>query len=1067
MSLPATDHMLEGLRMARRLGSQSLAVITGRDPMLRSMCGLDFPALGWPPPVAEEEPADSFELLLAMQRIVASEPDVIMTCSNELETTMAIVAASRVNSAAKAMLMFSADTNAVYSGVGGALAHLMAPTGWHFTQSSSCRVFGTSANFVQAYRDKFGSDPSSLDAAALGAALAVMSAVEQTTFEGEDTEKNLLLTQTLRSGQGTNTSYGYVQFGFNGTSPRQALTLQLVAEELSWTSKIVTETNLSSLVYPLPDWVSKSQGGASTCDGEGPGYIINPNILLNSSSGAECLPCPAGETGSANSQYCKVCPAGTFNLRAGSPCFQCDRGADCQRQGTALPPSMPGYYRLDAHPGGVPYFALCLWPSLCLGNNECSGSNAGVLCSSCTPGHTNVGFFRNRGVCGDCFPIPVLVLFLLIYIGIVYFIIAKTAQASEQGQLWKRVVAYCQLCCAASKGGYLTAMNPFLELVTDMILFPFHSVLGPDCWFAGGVAKEVYVVIVGVAMLPCLVLGTAVFFIVWRGIEQTRGRKRRHGSTAAGDRAKIVKDYFSTVAKDTTRWSVATLYLLYCPTLAVNVGSVSFMSLDALRLRFFPDVLASDVVSVSIISVSIAVLFGLGVPTFLWLIIRRLKRRHLLKDSQWQYVFGMLYNDMKPDFWYFEILLFFQKFVFMLATAIPFELMRIFVLMAIGFIHTVSLLLTHPFSSAGGYILIKLEFSFLFSLIIILACQVLLVWASAQPSAAYWGYLQVAVPVCVLTAHAVFAFLALRAFLISAVYHPLVLKAISMPEAMSRSERFLFSTVSLPRISWDREHQRINFLGFSHWQRKRLTECILSALDAYVFTRHAKPVFHASFLCVAVDQAIESCKEARTKQLKETHSQMLQRGGCTGLLRKCPGLASAAPAAAEGIELAKQKRAEKRSLVAALPRVCTPQASIDELLTVFDRQHVKIMKGKEIFFKPWETPIELKLGPELESKESRRRSAKRSELLRVLNAPGRSDVASPRARRPKPEDPVDTRLFSPGQGQLQQRIPDLRKEVTQLRQVAEGLRLELQQVQAQIEVHKARGMVSDQEMSSV
>eukprot|EP00439_Symbiodinium_sp_Y106_P072213 s70_g13.t1 len=256
VSLPATDHMLEGLRMARRLGSQSLAVITGRDPMLRSMCRLDFPALGWPPPVAEEEPADSYELLLAMQRIVASEPDVIMTCSSELETTMAIVAASRVDSAAKAMLMFSADTNAVYSGVGGALAYLLAPTGWHFTQilgghkvlkvsrqdslphapavqrlrNSSCRVFGTSANFVQAYRDKFGADPSSLDAAALGAALAVMSAVEQTIFEGEDTEKNLLLTQTLRSGQGTNTSYGYVQFRFDGTSPRQALTLQLVAE---------------------------------------------------------------------------------------------------------------------------------------------------------------------------------------------------------------------------------------------------------------------------------------------------------------------------------------------------------------------------------------------------------------------------------------------------------------------------------------------------------------------------------------------------------------------------------------------------------------------------------------------------------------------------------------------------------------------------------------------------------------------------------------------------------------------------------------------------------------------
>jgi len=1062
--------MLEGLRMARRLGSQSLAVITGRDPMLRSMCRLDFPALGWPPPVAEEEPADSYELLLAMQRIVASEPDVIMTCSSELETTMAIVAASRVDSAAKAMLMFSADTNAVYSGVGGALAYLLAPTGWHFTQNSSCRVFGTSANFVQAYRDKFGADPSSLDAAALGAALAVMSAVEQTIFEGEDTEKNLLLTQTLRSGQGTNTSYGYVQFRFDGTSPRQALTLQLVAEELSWTSKIVTETNLSSLVYPLPGWVSKSQGGVSTCDEEGPGYIINPNILLNSSSGAECLPCPAGETGSANSQYCKVCPVGTFNLQPGSPCFPCASGADCQRQGTALPPSLPGWYRLDAHVSGVPLFASCLWPSLCLGNNECSGSNAGVLCLSCTPGHTNVGFFRNRGRCGECFPIPLLVFFFLIYIGIVYFIIAKTAQASEQGQVWKRVVAYCQLCCAASKGGYLSTTNAFLELVTDMILFPFHSILGPDCWFGGGgVAKEVYVVIFGVVMLPCLVLGTAVVFLVRRGIEQTRRRKRRHGSTAAGDRAKIVKDYFSSVAKDTTRWSVATLYLLYCPTLAINLGSVSFISLDAMRLRLFPNVLASDVLSFSIICASMAVVFGLGVPTALWLTIRRLKRRHLLKDSQWQYVFGMLYNDMKPDFWYFEILLFFQKFVFMLATVIPFDLMRIFVLMGIGFMYTVSLLLTHPFSSAGGYILIKLEFSFLFSLNVILACQVLLRWAAAQNSALYWSWLQVLVPTCVLTAHAVFACLALRAFLISRVYHPLVLKAIAMPEAMSRSERILFSTDSLPRISWDREHQRINFLGFSRRQRKRLAECILSALDAYVFTRHAKPVFHASFLCVAVDQAIESCKEARTKQLKETHSQMLkqqQRGGCTGLLRFwCPGLASAAPAAAEGIELAKQKRAEKRSLVAALPRVCTPQASIDELLTVFDRQHVKIMKGKEIFFKPWETPIELKLGPEFESKESRRRTAKRSELLRVLNASGMSDVASPRSGRPKPQDPPSTRLFSPAQ--LQQRLPDLRAEVSQLRQIADGLRLELEQVQARIEVQKPRCLGSDEEISSM
>eukprot|EP00434_Breviolum_minutum_P020573 symbB.v1.2.018140.t1/scaffold1430.1/size119332/4 len=109
------------------------------------------------------------------------------------------------------------------------------------------------------------------------------------------------------------------------------------------------------------------------------------------------------------------------------------------------------------------------------------------------------------------------------------------------------------------------------------------------------------------------------------------------------------------------------------------------------------------------------VIQGLAIPTVLFFILRRLNKRNLLKDPISQSVLGMLYNDFEPEYWWYEMGFFVKKFLFMASTAIPSEVLRIFVFAALSFVHLQSLTLAKPFSAMDGNILQKMEVCFIFT----------------------------------------------------------------------------------------------------------------------------------------------------------------------------------------------------------------------------------------------------------------------------------------------------------------------------------------------------------------
>lgn len=81
-------------------------------------------------------------------------------------------------------------------------------------------------------------------------------------------------------------------------------------------------------------------------------------------------------------------------------------------------------------------------------------------------------------------------------------------------------------------------------------------------------------------------------------------------------------------------------------------GSLAPFEWRFLGLRYFPDVQMKDSLVFAIISATAAVGQGVAIPTVLWLLLRRLKKREALKDATSQYVFGMLYNDFEADYWW-------------------------------------------------------------------------------------------------------------------------------------------------------------------------------------------------------------------------------------------------------------------------------------------------------------------------------------------------------------------------------------------------------------------------------
>eukprot|EP00435_Cladocopium_sp_Y103_P012473 s2703_g3.t1 len=112
----------------------------------------------------------------------------------------------------------------------------------------------------------------------------------------------------------------------------------------------------------------------------------------------------------------------------------------------------------------------------------------------------------------------------------------------------------------------------------------------------------------------------------------------------------------------------------------------------------------------------------------------------------------------------------------------------------------------------------------------------------------------------------------IRSMMTSLIYQPLTLKALAMPQAMNPLERLICHADSITRVSWDSSRQRLHFYNLSRRSRFKLLNTLNEVLHGYIARGDE---FHASYLSVAIEQAIAHCVKKRREALVADHPRML------------------------------------------------------------------------------------------------------------------------------------------------------------------------------------------------
>lgn len=399
----------------------------------------------------------------------------------------------------------------------------------------------------------------------------------------------------------------------------------------------------------------------------------------------------------------------------------------------------------------------------------------------------------------------------------------------------------------------------------------------------------------------------------------------------------------------------------------------------------------------------------------------------------------MLYNDMKPEYWFYEITFFFKRFLFMAATAIPDEVLRILVFAWVAFLHLQSLVLMKPFSTLEGNILLKLETCFILSVYVILSSQIALIWFDNAAS-------EVVALTLVYLTHTVFSLMVIRSLMTSLIYQPLTLKALAMPQAMNPLERLICHADSITRVSWDSSRQRLHFYNLTRRSRLKLLNTLNEVLHVYIARGDE---FHASYLSVAIEQAVSHCVKQRREALVAHHPRMLaqeRRRGISGCLAYWFPSLLLGSRSAEGIALAKQQRIDRRSLNSALPLVSTHEATMNEFHSAFfDYAFHQILRADLEFFQVKETPVELRHWAPKGTKDKKRTI--RSNLL-MRKAPTGDSETWREEKTAEVTVEVKPKL---SEEQLTAELPQLLAEAEQLQAERDDLLNRLEEKEADIE----------------
>lgn len=353
----------------------------------------------------------------------------------------------------------------------------------------------------------------------------------------------------------------------------------------------------------------------------------------------------------------------------------------------------------------------------------------------------------------------------------------------------------------------------------------------------------------------------------------------------------------SSIAVRFMNSSIVMSFILHPLVVRLLLVSFECVDLDVLRQRYDLDVACKSAEHLPWLVLSFVglLVYGLGTPAFLFILLFRVRKRLLHTDVRKR--FGFLYNGFELRYYYFEAVYMIRKVVLLLCFITPTMYVRMILMLFSSWGFILLHLRTEPFDNRGFHCLDRLEALSLWALTSTVASR--LVYDIRQEISGqffedilkHWtiDILLVLIPLLV---HAAFVFFAVWSLFRNIVLKHLSLKAEIWPERMTRFQRFL--------LSLDREQNKATFdfderglcLDTSQLSRKERGYILTSLADTLHRYIDAGERLHPADVAVAVHEALLRCRRMRRKRairLEQLSRRFGPDSGCMGTLLRWQG----------------------------------------------------------------------------------------------------------------------------------------------------------------------------------
>jgi len=417
-----------------------------------------------------------------------------------------------------------------------------------------------------------------------------------------------------------------------------------------------------------------------------------------------CLPCPAGSFSSqAASSRCTDCrdtfdasnPASRphWSPEGSTQCQTCMDGASCEPDSNGIYSNFTnsdGYYLFPAElvhkdailKMGYPLFRCNHGHGLaCRKGGQCyvdpeSGEEAmtGPMCGSCLPGYAKpIG--QPLEVCRKCGPriwswVGVMLQFgtilcMALFLMTVNFVSDYSKPKNILSIILKQLFNYIQMASVVLSTGGAHGLYGGLSVLDSFELAQDYLGVGSAAWVpesgacliqellpSWGVNKVL--TIVGLSWFPCTAIVSTFVFLLIKALRKLVGGK-------------------NTDSRHLKTWLMVNFFLFIPRVNRLLLVNFKCQTYDTSRLSLDPSVACwgSEHSIWQTLSWCGIVVFSLGGPLFLYLLLRRLHNMQLLSTYKILRTYGFLFAGFEPDFYYFECVYIFRKLCFELVMNLP------------------------------------------------------------------------------------------------------------------------------------------------------------------------------------------------------------------------------------------------------------------------------------------------------------------------------------------------------------------------------------------------------------